>query len=281
MPKKHKQGHNMPIKCQISNIRKILERANPEWEKITEAYKTEGIDELPTTSPGGRPDTCHWEIDLDEGESFSNNLDTLKTLYPLLKWKVPKMAENKAQRSKDEIFDKEEGVLVIEERKNGPKRRMQITLGSYSRNRYALVQIYLSNSHVETEQMNVAKMSHFLYQHDHQLAKLLENRKIRPKSPKRKDIIPDEEGILIRTEITIKPHPPNYGIIQISDKNLASGRYALVQVFLPYSDLQIEGMPHTELNRSLKDKVFLYELAKKLKPPLKPIWARENDTTKN
>ena len=266
----------MPINCQIANIRKILKKANPDLDKIIEAYDTEGIDELPTTSPGGRFDTCHWEIDLDENESFSNNLDNLKKLYPMIKWKVPKMAENKAQRKKEVIPDKE-GVIVREERIVGPKRRMQITLGKYSRERYAIVQIYLTKSHLDTEQMYDAKMSHFLYQHDHQMARLFENRKVRPKPPKRKDKIPDDKGLLIRTEVKIRPHPPNYGIIQLSDKKLESGCYALVIVFLPYSDTLIEGMPHVELNRSLKEQVFLYQLVKKLKPPLKPIWAREND----
>lgn len=272
MPKKHKQGHNMPLNCQIAVLRRILRIANP-WLK--------DVDLVPWTSVGGTVEPEHeWIDDVNPNSSLSANIDYLKQEYPLVKWEVPKKAKNKPLRNKERIEEDEEGALIKEERlverhkvtskgRSYYPARMQIGLNKWLKGKYAIVQIYVLNNHVDTEGMPYARATHYLYQHDRQWVKLLENRHVRPK--KRKDVIPDEEGVLIRTEIIIK----RYNQISLN-KNLTS-QYALVLVSIPKSHVQVEGMPHATLNKYLEQALKLAELEKSKKRLPR---AKESETMK-
>jgi len=168
-------------------LRKILEKANPQLEDV---------DLVPWTSIGGTRELEHeWTYDVDPNLSLSDNIDCLKKEYPLVKWEVPKIAENKPLRSKEVSRDKE-GVLIREEVKIKPHTitakgktykhgRIQITLDENSIGAYALVQVYVPDAgHVDTEGMYEARRSHYIYQHDRDWAKLEENRKRNPRIEK-------------------------------------------------------------------------------------------------
>ncbi len=254
----------MPLGLQIYTIRKILERANPNLNEMQAAHGLEGSDELPTTSPGGREgDTRCWVDSVDPNLSLEDNLDSLKQEFPLFKWEVPKKAKNKPLRDKGEIEEREDSAIIRQERLVEPhdvkskgkpygRARMQIGVNKWLKGKYAIVQIYVPNVHVDTERMSDARESHYAYQHDFQWVKLIDNRNVRPK--KRKEVIPDEEGVLIRTEIIIKPQN------QISLDDSLTGQYALVLVSIPKSHALVEGMPHVLTNKYLEPVLKLAQL---------------------
>jgi hypothetical protein len=254
MPKKYK---HMPLGLQLHVLRKNLAKLNP-W--------LEDVDLVPHVSIGGtlNPEE-EWEDYVDPDASFPENLDDLERQFPSVKWRVPKITENKPLRMKPIVLRDEEGVslqykFIIKPHRPTAKGkrynrgRIQISLDKSLIGRFAIVQIYVPKHHFDTEGMWRVRAMHYVYQHEWQWRKLFENRNVRPK--KRKDVIPNEEGVLIRTEVIIKGQPVrakgktyNHGRIQISlDENLVYD-YALVQVYVPKHPIDEPGSPDPKLTK--------------------------------
>ena len=265
--KKHKQGHNMPIGLQKYIIRKIIEKLYP-W-----------IDD-PDLLPLGDIREVEWEDYVDPKASLPENMDDMERIFGKRMW-IPKRADNKPLRYK-EVDKDEEGVLIREEViiKRHPIRakgklyergRIQVGLDKRLVGCYALVQVYVPKTHTDTIYMSRFRAEFYTYQHENQWKRLFDNRYVRPKT--RKEVIPDQEGVLIRTEIIIKRNN------QFSLKNL-TGQYALVQVTIPKSHVSIEGMPHVIANKYLEQALRLAELDRDKRQPPKHTWQKKRKESK-
>lgn len=237
MRKKHRNGHIMPINCQIVAIRRIIKLANP-WIDDPDVLPTEHRD---------------WQDDVDPLWGLDENLSGLRKLYPKVKWSVPKRQRHlrglvddaeidKPMRLKEWIEDND-GVIFNWKLVNQKKRRIQITLPPFTIGRYGLLQIYFAKS-IDYDK------------HDNWM-RIFDSRNL-PESPKG-DHIWGSEGMLLRKEVIIKPQSrkSRYGTIQLSSKKDVLPDLALVQLFLPFAETEIEGWPHEACNKTLKREITM------------------------